>query len=71
MSDELLTLLDGKVIGSVIRGRNGKLAFRYLHAWLDADEAYPLSLSMPLSNEEHGNNVIEAFLWAYFLTTSR
>lgn len=63
MSDELLTLLDGKVIGSVIRGRNGKLAFRYLQAWLDADEAYPLSLSMPLSSEEHGNNTIEAFLW--------
>jgi len=53
MSDELLTLFDGKVIGSVIRGRNGELAFRYLQAWLEAEEAYPLSLSMPLSSEEH------------------
>src|ERR1700761_3480677 len=63
MSDELLTLLDGKVIGSVVRGRNGKLTFHYLRAWHEDEDAYPLSLSMPLSGDEYGHRVIEAFLW--------
>jgi serine/threonine-protein kinase HipA len=63
MSDTLLTLLGGRVIGDVKRDRRGQLHLRYDDAWRGAREAFPLSLSMPLVVAEHRHEPIEAFLW--------
>jgi serine/threonine-protein kinase HipA len=64
MTDELVALLDGKVVGFVRRQkRTGKLLFAYEDNWRGSDEAYPLSLSMPLDAVEHGHGAIEPFLW--------
>jgi len=59
---ELIALLGGQPIGCVTETR-GRATFIYDPVWREADEAYPLSLSMPLAAREHGANVIEPFLW--------
>lgn len=59
----LTALLNGTVVGHVYQMGNGRLAFVYEDAWRQAETAYPLSLSMPLTATEHGDRVIRAFLW--------
>jgi serine/threonine-protein kinase HipA len=63
VTDELVTLLDGQIVGSVRPRTAGHLSFVYEQAWRDAEEAYPLSLSMPLAASEHPHKVVAAFLW--------
>lgn len=63
MTNELVTLLDGKEVGRVHRDARGRLTFVYDDAWRAAANAYPLSLSMPLGAKHHGSVAIEAFLW--------
>ena len=63
MSNELIAMVDGREMGRVRRDKNGKLSFTYAEKWRGAEEAYPLSLSMPLALGEHGNAKIEPFLW--------
>ena len=63
MTDELIALLGGRPIGRVRQHARGRLAFTYDPDWREADDAYPLSLSMPLAAAEHGPATIETFLW--------
>jgi serine/threonine-protein kinase HipA len=63
MTEELVALLGGQDIGRVRREAKGQLTFAYDRAWRETDEAYPLSLSMPLAAAEHGMGVVEPFLW--------
>jgi serine/threonine-protein kinase HipA len=63
MTNELVALLDGKEAGRVRNDARGRLTFVYNNSWREGQEAYPLSLSMPLAAEEHGPAVIQAFLW--------
>ena len=63
MTEELIALLGGREIGRVHREAKARLSFTYDRAWREADEAYPLSLSMPLAAAEHGPDVVEPFLW--------
>ena len=63
MISELATLLGGREVGRVRRDTRGRLLFNYTPDWREADDAYPLSLSMPLAAQQHGPAVIEAFLW--------
>jgi serine/threonine-protein kinase HipA len=64
MTEELVALLDGRTIGHVRRNkRTGKLSFAYEENWSESEDAYPLSLSMPLSSAEYGHAAIETFLW--------
>jgi len=59
----LVTLMDGVVVGQVYQMGNGRLAFRYEDSWRKGEGAYPLSLSMPLTAAEHGDQAIRAYLW--------
>lgn len=63
MSKELVVLLGGSEVGRVRRGLRDRLTFVYDEAWRNAPNAFPLSLSMPLTAKEHGPASIEAFLW--------
>jgi len=63
MTEELIALLGGREIGRVHQEAKARLTFTYDRAWRAADEAYPLSLSMPLAAAEHGPGVVEPFLW--------
>lgn len=63
MNGELIAILDGQEAGRVTRDARGRLSFTYNDQWRNADNAYPLSLSMPLALERHGNDRIDPFLW--------
>jgi serine/threonine-protein kinase HipA len=63
MTKELIALLDGRETGRVVRDNRGKLTFTYNEQWRNAADAYPLSLSMPITLAEHPNAKIDAFLW--------
>ena len=49
MSD-LLAVIEGEVIGRLSADRAGRLSFVYESAWLEAELAYPLSVTLPLAN---------------------
>lgn len=55
-------LLDGRVAGRVT-ATGDRLRFAYDPAWRAAEDAYPLSLSMPLIAPDHGHGPIAAFIW--------
>jgi serine/threonine-protein kinase HipA len=59
---EIIALLDGREVGRVQQLR-GRLGFRYAESWRLAEGAYPLSISLPLSQAEHGHAPVAAFLW--------
>jgi len=59
---ELIALAGDREMGR-IRMERGQLSFRYADAWLAGSGwHFPLSLSMPLANPEHGNRVVGAYL---------
>lgn len=59
----LVVLLGGTRIGNIYQTPSGTLRFAYLEAWRTSRWAYPLSLSMPLTAQEHHHDAISAFLW--------
>ena len=63
MTKELIVILDGQVTGRVVRDTRGRISFTYEDNWREAENAYPLSLSMPLALSRHGNDKIDPFLW--------
>ncbi len=71
MTDELVALLGGREIGRVRRQPSGRLTFIYERTWREDDDAYPLSLSMPLEASEHGPGAIESFLWGLLPDSER
>jgi serine/threonine-protein kinase HipA len=60
---ELVTLLGDSTVGRVRRDSQGRLTFAYDATWAHAEGAYPISLSMPLAQLEHGHRAIDAYLW--------
>lgn len=62
-AQELVALLGGTEVGRVLRDSRGRLQFIYENDWRTAPGSYPLSLSMPLTAEEHGHATIDPFLW--------
>lgn len=63
MTKELIAILDGQVTGRLVRDTRGRISFTYDDNWREAENAYPLSLSMPLALSRHGNDKIDPFLW--------
>lgn len=59
---ELLALLEDREVG-VVRQTRGRLTFTYAESWRAAPNAFPVSLSMPLTASEHPHAAIDAFLW--------
>jgi serine/threonine-protein kinase HipA len=63
MTDVLVILADGRVMGKIRRSRAGRLTLVYDESWRSRNDAYPLSLSMPLVIAEHEHARIEPWLW--------
>jgi HipA-like protein len=63
MTKELIAILDGQITGRVVRDTRGRISLTYDDNWREAENAYPLSLSMPLALSRHGNDKIGPFLW--------
>ena len=62
-SDALSVWLAGQPIGRLSRGASRRLSFSYEPDWWQSADAYPLSLSLPLTAAEHGGRTLSAFLW--------
>jgi serine/threonine-protein kinase HipA len=59
---ELIVLLNGQVAGT-LKSERGKVSFTYANSWRASDDAFPLSLSMPLAANDHPHRTVEPFLW--------
>ena len=62
MVNRLITLLHGRPVG-VVANDNGRLTFTYDEDWRADPDAFPLSISLPLTAAEHGHGPIEAYIW--------
>lgn len=61
MKYESVAVIDGRIVGHMGQAA-GKYLLRYEHAWRHADGAFPLSLSLPLAREEHGDEAVRPYL---------
>jgi serine/threonine-protein kinase HipA len=62
-TEPLSVLLEGRVVGQLERRAGGKLSFEYDAAWRSAEDAYPLSLSVPLAAARHEHRPVSAYQW--------
>lgn len=58
----LHVLMYGQRMGQLI-AKGSAVSFHYEDSWRDRPDAFPLSLSMPLSAKDHGNRVVSPYLW--------
>ena len=63
MTTELIAILDGRETGRIVRDKRARLTFTYNEEWRTTENAYPLSISMPLALAKHGHARIDPFLW--------
>ena len=68
--NKLAVLLNGREVGTVA-SQSGRLFFTYTEQWTENPDAYPLSLSMPLTAVRHGQSSIEPFLWGLLADNAR
>jgi serine/threonine-protein kinase HipA len=62
MSDALTLMMGGVAAGRVTRGTAG-LRLEYADSYLSRADPTPVSLSMPVSRQRHGDPVVTAWLW--------
>lgn len=64
MITELVILVEGEIMGHVYEqtGRGGTLSFQYEPGWLGLKDAFPLSVSMPLTEAPYRQRFIKTFL---------
>lgn len=61
-SNNLIATADGQVVGN-LSYENDQIEFCYDNKWRNSSQAYPLSLSMPLLQEKHRDEVVRPFIW--------
>lgn len=61
-TNSLSVVANRRKLGEVVHS-SGRLTFRYDPDWQTWQQAFPLSVSMPLPLAEHGHAVVESFLW--------
>ncbi len=62
-TSHLEVLLAGAPVGTLTRTVPAPWTFRYAENWQTSPASYPLSLSMPLARPEHGEPILESWLW--------
>lgn len=62
MVKRLHVVCNGHRMGEV-EAEGSKLGFNYHQHWRELQDAFPLSLSMPLTAAEHSDRVVAPFLW--------
>jgi len=63
MTDALAIIVDGLMMGEIRKDKRSRLTLAYDTDWRQTQDAYPLSLSMPLVVAEHEHTKIEPWLW--------
>jgi serine/threonine-protein kinase HipA len=61
--DYLNVILEGVVAGLLTRERGGRLRFEYSDEYRNRRGATPLSVSMPIQVETHGDRTVQSWLW--------
>lgn len=59
--DKLSILMNGQLVGHLIRNTSGVLTFDYDQTWLDRPQARPISLSLPLVKQHYEGSVVYNF----------
>jgi serine/threonine-protein kinase HipA len=59
---ELQVVVNGDLLGVVTQRTRGDLVLTYDRSWQSRRDSFPLSLSMPLAQAEHGDEVVRPFL---------
>lgn len=59
---ELQVVANGDLLGTVTQRATGDLVLTYDRSWQARSDAFPLSLSMPLTSGDHGDEVVRPFL---------
>jgi serine/threonine-protein kinase HipA len=62
-SRRLVVLMNGRRVGSIMLDKSGRFGFAYDEIWRGRRGATPLSLSMPLAQNTHGDAAVRTFLW--------
>jgi len=60
---ETVAVVNGEIVGELSQGDDGKYRLRYDERWRSSPGAFPLSLSLPLTRAEHGDDRVRAYLW--------
>lgn len=60
---ELLVVIEAEVIGRLRADRTGRITFAYEPAWLEAENAHSLSVSMPLADLVYPQRTVLPYLW--------
>lgn len=63
MARKDLVVLDGPVVVGTLTRTAGDITFRYDAEWQRRDQATPLSLSLPLTAQLHGDEAVNPWLW--------
>jgi len=63
MDKTLTVLVNDEVLGTLTQSANGRLSFVYENDWRNLVDAYPLSLSMPLTERDHSGRGLTNYLW--------
>ena len=58
---KLFVSLNGVAVGELFKDKNGGLHFSYVDAWIENDNARPISLSLPLTSEEYSGDLVYNF----------
>ena len=56
-------LVDGRRAGRILADRHGRLSLIYEPDWLEDDQAFSLSVSMPMGNVIYPHRMITPYLW--------
>jgi serine/threonine-protein kinase HipA len=59
---DLIVLLNGRQAG-MLSSDKGKTTFSYSESWRTTGDAFPLSMSMPLTSIDHPHRTVEPFIW--------
>lgn len=63
MSSRLVALVQNRKVGDLVYDeKKDRIALLYDADWVDSDEAFPLSISLPLVRKEHGDKVVRPFI---------
>lgn len=58
---ELLISLNGIIVGTLSKDKNGGLHFSYAEAWMHRQGTRPISLSMPITKQKYSGDVVYNF----------
>ncbi len=60
---KLIAVLNNNIIGELSSDKQGNPQFDYTEQWKNNPHAVPLSLSLPITSEQHDSDTVSAVIW--------